>query len=682
MLEIDLLAFARWPQLQSYFALGLYVAAFYLAYRYGMAFSPECASPFWFPDSVLLCALLLSRPRKWWIFLLLPLPIRLLSEVSHGIPLWFLLVTFAIDSAKGLFAAAILQRFAGNPFRFQTTREFSFFFLVAALLVPALAAIAGATARHFLGHEFWPTWEQWFFGNMLAQLIVTPAILYWLCRLQWHIRFPSNRRVVEACVLALGLILSGYLAFGTSGGNYAEPRFYAPVPFLFWAAIRFGMSGASSAIMIIAFFSVGSTLHAHGSFRVDQSTDAALTLQQFLLLRAAPLYLVAILIEQSKSDVRLLRESEAQNRVIFNSLISLVVVLDRWGYIVAANEAWRISYRLGGAAPPGIDIGVNYLEVCCRAADAGDSFSLDVVRGIEGVLAGTRKDFRDEYACDTPIGTRWFELLVLPLMSDAGGAVVKHLDITDRKLAEQKALLHRDELARLSRVTMLGELSGSLAHELNQPLGAILINAQAAERMLERETPDLEALREVVHDIVSDDRRARDVIERLRLLYRKGEGVWQNLDLNEVIGDTLRLARGNLTRQNVELRTEYAPDLPPVTGDRVQLQQVLLNLLTNAIHAMERVAPVDRRILVRTERPAAEFISVSVSDRGCGIPTENIDRIFQPFFTTQSEGSGLGLSVCRTIIAAHHGSMVAENNPGAGATIRFTLPCMTSRAVT
>ncbi len=243
---------------------------------------------------------------------------------------------------------------------------------------------------------------------------------------------------------------------------------------------------------------------------------------------------------------------------------------------------------------------MNYLEVCCRAADAGDRFSLDVVHGIEGVLSGTRKEFHVEYPATLPPARVGLRLLVLPLVSDAGGAVVKHLDITDRKQAEQEAQQHRDELARLSRVNMLGELSGSLAHELNQPLGAILINGQAAERMLERETPDLEALREVVHDIVSDDRRARDVIERLRLLYRKGEGVWQSLDLNEVIDDTLRLARGNLARQNVELRTEYSPDLPPVTGDRVQLQQVLLNLLTNAIHAMVRVAPADRRILVRT----------------------------------------------------------------------------------
>lgn len=157
-----------------------YVAAFYFAYRYAMSFSQATASPFWFPDSILLCALLMSRPRLWWIFILAPLPIRLFSEVAAGIPVWFLLATFALDSAKGLVAALALRRFVGNPVRFETVREVAVFFLFAVLLVPAASAFGGAAVLGIRGADYWLAWERWFLGDALTQLVVTPAILYWI----------------------------------------------------------------------------------------------------------------------------------------------------------------------------------------------------------------------------------------------------------------------------------------------------------------------------------------------------------------------------------------------------------------------------------------------------------------------------------------------------------------------
>ena len=288
----------------------LFAVSFYFAYRYGMAFSYETASPFWFPDSVLLCALLLVRPRWWWVFVLAALPIRLLLSVPEGVPLWFLLATFANDSAKGLIVAAALRRFLRNPVRFETVRDFVLYCLFAVLLVPAASAFGGAAARYFLGSDFWLAWEQWFLGDALTHLVVTPVIFYWVLGAPWNAPVRFGRRWGEGALLAAGLLVTAYIAFDTEGGatGFTEPRFYAPVPFLFWAAIRFGMFGATGATAVIAFFSIAAALQGQGPFSGQSPADTALDLQHFLLLRAAPLYLVAVLIEQKEGVEHSLHE--------------------------------------------------------------------------------------------------------------------------------------------------------------------------------------------------------------------------------------------------------------------------------------------------------------------------------------------------------------------------------------
>jgi len=298
----DLREVVRGSRLRNVLGFCLFGVAFYFAYRYGMSFSYETSSPFWFPDSVLLCALLMVRPSRWWVFILAALPIRLLAPVSSGIPLWFLLATFANDSIKGLIAVAVLRRFLRNPVRFETVRDLALYCLFVVLLVPAASAFGGAASRHFLGYDFWLTWEQWFRGDALAQLVVTPVIFYWVLGGPWKASARFGIRWVEGALLAAGLIVTAYIAFNSEAGgiSFAEPRFYAPVPFLFWAAIRFGMLGATGAIAVIAFFSVNAALHGLGPFFGQSSAITAVALQNFLLLRAAPLYPVAVLIDQKQ----------------------------------------------------------------------------------------------------------------------------------------------------------------------------------------------------------------------------------------------------------------------------------------------------------------------------------------------------------------------------------------------
>jgi len=230
-------------------------------------------------------------------------------------------------------------------------------------------------------------------------------------------------------------------------------------------------------------------------------------------------------------------------------------------------------------------------------------------------------------------------------------------------------------MAHLSRVTTLGELSGSIAHELNRPLGAILSNAQAAQRMLANGGVDVAEFREILNDIISENKHAAEVIRRLRLWLQKGEVEQHSLRINKVVRDVLKLIRTDLISQNVSIETELARSLPAVTGDPVQLQQVLVNLVVNACDAMAECGTRERRLRIRTElENGGGAVIVSVTDQGGGIQEREVERVFEPFFTTKAKGMGLGLSVCRTIIAAHRGKLWAANNAERGATFHFTLP--------
>jgi PAS domain S-box-containing protein len=247
-------------------------------------------------------------------------------------------------------------------------------------------------------------------------------------------------------------------------------------------------------------------------------------------------------------------------------------------------------------------------------------------------------------------------------------------DVTQRKQAELEVQQQRQLLTHLTRVATLGELSGALAHELNQPLTAILSNAQAAQRLLAREPVQLDEVREILDDIAAEDRRAGEVIRRLRALLRRGETPRQPLDVNEVTGDVLRLARSELVAHGVSVTTQLAPGLPPVQGDRVGLQQVLLNLIINACDAMRLDAPARRQLTVVTEPEGQVAVRIAIADRGPGLPLDTAERVFEPFFTTKEHGLGLGLVICRSIVATHGGRLVASNNAEGGATFSFVLP--------
>jgi PAS domain S-box-containing protein len=252
-----------------------------------------------------------------------------------------------------------------------------------------------------------------------------------------------------------------------------------------------------------------------------------------------------------------------------------------------------------------------------------------------------------------------------------GGIVT---DITERKRAEEELHTAREELARVSRVVTVGELATSIAHEVNQPLTAVTTNADAALRWLAGATPNLEETREALVRIRRDGNRASDVIARIRMLVRKTGTEKEKLDMNEAIQETVALAQGEVRRKGVTLRTNLAGDLPLVLGDRVQLQQVVLNLIMNGMEAMSAVADRPRELDISTWKDQVDKIRVTVKDVGVGLEPPSVERVFDAFYTTKPQGIGIGLSISRSIIEAHNGRLWAARNDGPGATFQFTLP--------
>jgi len=289
-----------------------------------------------------------------------------------------------------------------------------------------------------------------------------------------------------------------------------------------------------------------------------------------------------------------------------------------------------------------------------------------------------RSDYAAEYRVVLPDDTQRWVTARGRVYPDAHGKPVRMMgatiDITARKQAEAEALRQRAELAHVARVSTMGELAASVAHELNQPLGAILANAEAADLFLSQDPPALDELRAILVDIRQDDERASEVIRRMRALLRKHELERLPLQINSVVEDVLQVVSGDAALRKIAIGAELAPGLPKILGDRIHLQQVLLNLMLNGMDAMAGEPRERRRLSIRTRSSADGLVELAVVDSGHGIEPEKLPHLFEAFYTTKPNGMGMGLSISRTIIEAHHGRIWAENNAGGGAVFRVALP--------
>jgi signal transduction histidine kinase len=523
---------------------------YYLAARVGFAFTlqPYPISTLWPPNALLLAALLLAPTRAWWWVLAAALPAHLLVELQSGVPVAMVLGWYATNCSEALLGAGLVRAFVAWPLRLDSLRSAGIFLFSGAFVAPIVSSFLDAALVSLVGwgeRGYWDLVGTRIFSNTLAALTVAPLILTWAAIDVSRLRAARLVRYAEAAALFMGLLATCMLVFDLPqlDTHTAPALFYAPLPFLVWAALRFGPAGTTSAIAVMVVATIFGTVNGLGPFAGSTPQETALEMQLFLSAVAVPMLLLA-------------------------------VVLD---------ERARVE-----------------------------------------------------------------------------------LDAREQRL----------QLTHLSRVAMLGELSGGIAHELNQPLTAILSNAQAAQHLVGNKSADPEILVEILRDIIAADQRAGEVIRRLRTLFKRGETQFQPLDANELVHEVLSIVHGDLVTRSVEVVPELAAALPKVQGDRVELEQVMLNLVMNACDAMAGLPPDQRRITVRTRAVEVDdgAVQVSFSDCGPGFTPEQYARLFEPFYTTKPRGLGLGLSISRAIIRAHHGRLWGTSAPGAGASFHIVLP--------
>ncbi len=384
----------------------------------------------------------------------------------------------------------------------------------------------------------------------------------------------------------------------------------------------------------------------------------------------------AIDITGRKAAEDALRYSEIRCRAVFGPSIGNVAIIDCAGRIIGLNDGWLQFARQHGGKLRNVGVGANYLEVCQQATKLGNHEAATAHRGIIEVLEGSVPEFIFEYRCPTRLEELWFEMIVHPLRRHEGGAIITHLNITNRRRAELQAQTLLHELAHVSRVAVLGELTASFAHELSQPLMAIQSNAQSARRLLSGKGPVHPEMDDILSDIVMDNVRAGKILHQLRALLRKDRVRLKPLKLNQLIRDVSDLLHDEAVLKKVKVSLHLDPALPRIQGERIQLQQVVLNLMVNAFEAMRRKHGGGRELTIETGELDRDHVAIFARDTGPGIPDKQIEKIFEPFFTTKAEGLGMGLAICRSIIEVHGGKISVANNAEKGVTFRVILPVL------
>jgi len=645
-------------------------ASYYLTTRtaWVLTFPDSKVSLFFPPHAVLVSILLLVPTRHWWAYTLAAASSHFIATQQAHWPPLYALQAEAYDAVTYVLTAAGIRRFINSRFDLINLREATFFVAFAVLIVPLGTAFWGAafTVSYGFGTHFWIEWRNLSISNGVTTIVMVPAILVGVHRLVARKQDAAPRRVLEACILAVGIGAVGFVAFNTSpaGPDTSPTLLYSPMPLLILAALRFGLGGVSAAMVAITVMAIWGTMHGRGPFLTQTPEDNALALQLFLLMVATPLMLLAVAIDDERRSQAALRATEERMSLAVES-----ARLALWEWDVASDTVWmtdEVRQFLG--FEPGELV---------RFSDLGGRVHPDDsavrMRAIQHALE-TSGAYEAEYRIVLPDGSvRWVISRGRPDPAGNGARVLGvSMDITRQKRDGAEAQLQREELAHLSRVASLNALSASLAHELSQPLTSILGNAHAGQRFMSQEAPDLVEVRAIFEDIVSADSRAGAIIESLRTMLRCGPVVLQPVSVNETIDDLLRLMRSDLIARGVSVSTHTAADLPAATADRVQLQQVLLNLIRNACDAMASNPPRDRNLVLTTVLEQNE-VRIGVLDCGVGLP-DDVEQLFQPFHTTKSNGLGMGLSICRTLVTSHGGRLWAERRAERGAAFHVALP--------
>ena len=646
---------------------------YYLATKiaWALCFPNSKVSLLFPPHAVLVAILLLVPTRHWWAYTLASICGHFLATQQAHWPVPYALQCEVFDAVQNVAVAAGVRIFIKSPLKSLTLRDAVIFVLIAVVIVPFGTAFWGAafTISNHYGTHYWVEWRNLGISNGVTAIVLVPAILLgasWLSTRQIKVTWG---RLLEAALLGVCILAVGVFVFDSlpAGPDTSPALLYAPIPLLIWAALRFGLGGTSVSILVVTFQAIWGTMHGRGPFLMQTPAENALALQLFLLVTATPLMFLAVVIHEEKRSQHALRESEVRFRNVADTAPVLVWMSDTSKGCTFFNKGWleftgrTLEQELGNGWAEGVH--TEDLERC-----------LDVYRN----AFDAREPFAMEYRLRRWDGEyRWVLDNGIPRL-DANGAFLGYIgsciDITARKQAELDHQLQHMELARVGRVTLMGELAASLAHEINNPIGAMVTNAGAGQRLLQSGEFETEDLRELLGDIVADGHRAREVIQGIRNMVRRSEASFSLIPMDEIIRDLLRIVRADALARKVNVIAEIDSNAGQVMGDRVRLLQVLLNLTINAFEAMTVIRSDARRLVIRAGGDGAGEISVTVHDSGPGISGAIVEQLFEPFFSTKTEGTGMGLAIARSIVEEHGGTLSGENWDGGGACFTVRLP--------
>ena len=656
----------------------LFSAAFFLAYLYGMSFHHNSSAPFWPPDAVLLCALLLTPRRKWWLYLLAPLPIRLLVAVPPDTPAWFLLAVYANDSLKAIISAALLKRLSHGTPRLTSMQELVQFFAVAVLGVPALSAFGGAASRLALGDSFWAAWQMWFLGDALANLLLTPTILYWSIGGASALRSAGLKRWIEGMLLTAALIQIGAAAFSGADNVLGDSpaMIYLSFPLLLWAAVRFGPRGVSSALSLIAVFAIWNMELGRGPFSWHLPGGNILSLQLFLCVISIPLLCLAVLLQERQRVGESLRETTAQ--LARTEAFSLVMVTK-----AGLDGRWL-------KVPPTLCELLGYTEEELLAGyfkdvTHPDDFEADW-RQCQRLIAGEIKSFDLEKRYIHKDGRIIWVYLNCSVVTDDCGRPVHFLtyikDITERRLAEETIKRINAELEqRISQRTAelrlktreLETFAYSVAHDLKAPLRGIEgYSGLLLEDYLDKLDKDGRAFLYGIHTSTArmnqliDDLLAYSMIERREVT---AEAIELRSFMETIVGER----KPEMEERGINLTMRF--DGGVIVADPEGLSQALRNYLDNAIKFTSD-AP-EPRIEIGAEENEKKW-RLWVSDNGVGFDMLYHDRIFEIFHRLHRmedyPGTGVGLALVRKAMDRMGGRAWGESVVGQGATFYLEIP--------
>jgi PAS domain S-box-containing protein len=568
--------------------------------------------------------------------------------VGARLALWAAGGAIRLESLRGMLAVLVLGVAAGTS--------------AGAIVCTLLMKAGGRETATILQLEPWAAW----LGNAMGALIVAPVVLSW-GRSSGRWTFPQ--RPAEAAALAAAAVLVGAFVFSHMPISVtANPVPYLLFPLFFWAAIRFGIREVTGLLLLLGAAAVAATCNAVGPFANGTPVENLVSLYLFLAVAAVPTLVLSALMAERTAAQQQLAANERNYRLIVENQSELVLRTRPDGTVAFASPSVLafLDRDAAGVIGKPLSLPVHDDDRAILAS------ALESLFGAAGECAA-------ELRLQGSQGFRWFSWS--GQREPAGeAAVMVGRDVTERRRAEEQAKSHLEQLAHVTRVSSMGEMATAIAHEVNQPLTAIQTFADAGMRLMQAGEANSASVQGALGRISAEAARAGEIIRRTRRFVRNEPAQPVELDINHAVADVARLAGPDAKEAGITLQLELARRPPCVLADPIQIQQVLLNLVRNAIEAINAAPNDSRRTIVVTTACSATDVEVSVRDTGAGLAFP--DRLFEPFHTTKAAGMGIGLAISRSLVEAHGGALSAESPPGAGAVFRFTLPIAARRCDT